>query len=454
MFVPKKIIYKKSFDGNYLVINSTTGMIDIMEEELVKVLRECDEEKLSQLDSTLLKKLEDRGYIFPSEEAYKKLYRDIYEKFASQKQPKIFAICPTYSCNLKCTYCYEEDVIDKKSDLKMSTEMIDKVFEAINEISNSPKYVESSENVFYLYGGEPLMPENKYLVEYIFEKMKQIDKKIEILTNGTTIKKYIDLFEKYRDQLFQIQISLDGIEEVHDYRRPFKNGKGTFKEIVENVELLLSKNFKVVLRVNVDEENLDLRTVYDFIKDMGWKNNINFMSIFSRVMCPKTFKHKVSENKFLKEVNEIFKYDNSAKTTYMVRDIKLLAHISTVLESGKLDMNVPPLFNYCDSTDGRYFAFCPDGKIYPCDQSVGIDELAIGTFTDGLQIDFEKYLKWRNRKTINMEKCRNCEIELFCGGGCALASWVANNDIYQPSCEGYKETINEYLEDLIERRMI
>lgn len=56
-----------------------------------------------------------------------------------------------------------------------------------------------------------------------------------------------------------IQITLDGLEETHNKRRPHIKEKGSFKKIINNLDKLikLQPDIVVHLRVNVDNENKD-----------------------------------------------------------------------------------------------------------------------------------------------------------------------------------------------------
>ena len=57
----------------------------------------------------------------------------------------------------------------------------------------------------------------------------------------------------------QFQITLDGIGEVHDRKRPTRDGGPSFWRIFENLVSLQqrSDDFKVGIRVNFDRENRD-----------------------------------------------------------------------------------------------------------------------------------------------------------------------------------------------------
>ena len=51
---------------------------------------------------------------------------------------------------------------------------------------------------------------------------------------------YYDLFNKYKNILNHIQITVDGIKEIHDQRRIFRDGRGSFDLIMNNSKLAIN----------------------------------------------------------------------------------------------------------------------------------------------------------------------------------------------------------------------
>ena len=71
----------------------------------------------------------------------------------------------------------------------------------------------------------------------------------------------------YRDVLSYIQVTLDGERKIHNKRRVFHDGSGSFDAIWQNIRLALEKQIEVYIRVNVDSDNLEsLPAVADLIE--------------------------------------------------------------------------------------------------------------------------------------------------------------------------------------------
>ena len=69
----------------------------------------------------------------------------------------------------------------------------------------------------------------------------------------------------------EVQVTLDGPRELHDARRPHKDGGGTFDRIAAGVDALLEAGVPVNLRVVADRENLPrLPELAAFAEARGW----------------------------------------------------------------------------------------------------------------------------------------------------------------------------------------
>ncbi|MCU0287069.1 MAG: radical SAM protein [Acidobacteria bacterium] len=159
-------------------------------------------------------------------------------------------IAPTLACNLGCIYCFESP---------SQGIMNDKVMEAL--ITFVKKHIDSGIKRLAVtwYGGEPLLGID--VIEKLSEKFialceeNKINYSAFIITNGTLYTK--DTAEKLKNlKVNGAQITLDGDKAIHDQRRPFKNGNGTFDQILKNIRET-ADILPIGIRVNVDKTNID-----------------------------------------------------------------------------------------------------------------------------------------------------------------------------------------------------
>ena len=129
-----------------------------------------------------------------------------------------------------------------------------------------------AKNIFInLFGGEPLI--NMNVGFYILEKVKSYcdENKIGfssgIITNGTLLDiKNIEKLHSFNCQ--SVQVTLDGVKEVHNRRRMYADGKGSFDEIINTIRILNERNdIYHVIRINIDKTNIN--DAYDLLKYIG-----------------------------------------------------------------------------------------------------------------------------------------------------------------------------------------
>jgi len=93
-----------------------------------------------------------------------------------------------------------------------------------------------------LFGGEPLLKRTKEMVLRTLDFAGKQKIKVSIITNGVMVKEFIDDLSKFKDTIEMLQITLDGPDFIHNRRRKFYSGKGSFKSIEEGINLLLEKS--------------------------------------------------------------------------------------------------------------------------------------------------------------------------------------------------------------------
>lgn len=186
-------------------------------------------------------------------ENYKKFLLKIQGKAVKDivKSDLSLVIIPTMLCNLKCSYCFVQKQV---KNVCMSKETIDKIIHLIG--ANNGKY-----SVEW-FGGEPTLSAD--LINYFYSeanKKNYINRFSLLISNGTFENNLCwDTIENY---ITSIQITIDGPLEIHNKRRIYKNGKGSFEKVIKNLDILYSKinngiiknNLTVIIRCNIDKIN-------------------------------------------------------------------------------------------------------------------------------------------------------------------------------------------------------
>ena len=102
--------------------------------------------------------------------------------------------------------------------------------------------------VITLYGGEPLLAENKDIVTYIVEEGVKRGYKFEAITNGYDLDCFLDLLSS--EKINKLQITIDGVKEEHNVRRIHYKYHDSFDKIISNLKLALKKDVFISVRIN------------------------------------------------------------------------------------------------------------------------------------------------------------------------------------------------------------
>ncbi len=433
-----KYNFSRKINQNYTLINNTlTGAVDIIENRIWDSVRDP-----AHIGSNPLSSLMERGYLYYDLKEEEKLFKKIFNSYLkkAKSRPIRYVFCPTYQCNLNCSYCFEKALPQKSMDTKMLERAI-KAAEIISE--NHSNRMEAVE----LFGGEPLLLKCKLLVEKILEFAASKDTIITIVTNGVKVHRFIDILKPYRENIEMLQITIDGPSQIHDKRRKYRTGRGSFSEIVNSIRLLLENRININVRVNIDKSNIEsLPDLYHFIDRQGWLKHPNFSIRLAEVTDHSSTEcagNLIEPEKLLKKLIKVYREHPYLEDLFGYYIFKPLRHLLDILGGAP---NVSPKFFNCESNLLELNIFCPDGLIYVCGESIGNPDMAIGRFDPSLEFFGDKKSLWIGRNVLTLEECRNCKFGPICGGGCMYSSILVHGDCRKPVCERYKEVLDTYID--------
>jgi len=423
------IVSKVAGSENFFVVNLLSGNADLLTKEEAELLTREEPASLVSPDVNADMKL--NGYLTTSE-SEGRLFRNRYFDFVDQRdeeEVQLFFV-PNYSCNFSCSYCYQDEYTNPHQ--SATPELIDAFFRYIRtEFANRRKYLT-------IFGGEPLLntPHQRNLISLIVEKSNVLGIDICLVTNGYYLENYIDLLAK--GKIREIQITLDGTKSTHDQRRFLKGGSPTFEPIVRGIDAALDAGFPVNLRMVIDRQNIDnLPELAAFAIEKKWTSNALFKTQIGRnyelhhcQSTPDQLFTRISLFRKIFELTEEFPHIlEFYKPSYSVA--KYLS------ENGVLP---DPLFDACPACKSEW-AFDYTGRIYSCTATVGKEEEALGTFYPEVTKNEQLIHQWASRDVTSIEECRNCSVQLACGGGCGSVAKNKHGSILSADCRPVKELL-------------
>ena len=424
-----------SEDGMNMLVHGYTGAIDIVSDSLVEKINNVASGY--SFDDDILLALKKRGYITDrtaeEEAAYvERLAKALFKR--SKMSYAYFTVVVTYNCNFRCPYCYEHrDYKDGNRKITFTREMVDKAYKVMEEIQ--PKN-QLRNKVVTLYGGEPLLSENKDIVSYIVCEGVKRGYRFSAVTNGYELESFADLLSK--DKIASVQITMDGSKRTHDQRRMHYTGDGTFEKVMSNVGLALDKGIGVAVRMNTDGRNAgEIAELKRCLEDRGCfsyksfrfysapvKDNENISDADHRALDIISGKSYVQQHE--QYHTEDFCQDFGITKTLFdaIRDRKPVKFGAT----------------FCAAQVNGY-VLDPLGCIYPCWETVNKREHLLGIYSGkDVKWNDDVVSLWRSSNINGDAPCLRCRYALLCKGGCPFHRFgkIANAE----NCQFFHSVFN------------
>lgn len=415
---------------NYFIVNLLSGNADILSQSEAVKLKAVKEGSAIN-DLFFINDLKEKGYLVEEQEE-NRLYRNKYLDFIDSREEdeiQLFFV-PNYACNFACSYCYQSEYSPAESPL--SKEIIEAFFSYVQlNFAGKKKYIT-------IFGGEPLLnsPKQRETISLLLQKARLANIDVCIVTNGYNLLDYMDIL--IMAPIREIQVTLDGTEEIHDARRFLKGGKGTFPKIVEGIDSCLENKIQVNLRMVIDKDNINnLPQLASFAIAKKWTTSPYFKTQIGRNYelhnCQSSPEKLFSRISLYERMTALIKQHPHIlefyKPAYSVT--KFLA------ENGALP---DPLFDSCPACKTEW-AFDYTGKIYPCTATVGKGDESLGQFYPAITNERELINEWQKRDVIAIKECKDCNLQLACGGGCGSVAKNKNGSVCSTDCRPVKELL-------------
>lgn len=415
---------------NSFIVNLLTGSADILSPA------EADKVKMIQngkpvADSNFFQELLDKGYLIDQDEETKLFHKKYLDFIDSREKDEIQLFFITnYSCNFACTYCYQDQYSNPAAEL--NEDIINSFFSYIDtEFAGRKKYIT-------VFGGEPLLPgqKQKQNIAALIEGANVRNLDVCFVTNGYTLSEYVPMLKKGR--IREVQVTLDGTADIHNKRRFLKGGNETFDRIVNGIDDCLKHSINVNLRMVIDRENIEnLPELAQFAIDRGWTSSPFFKSQVGRNYelhhCQATSDKLFSRVSLFERIFEL-----TVDHPHILQFYKPAYSISKFLsENGDLP---DPLFDSCPACKTEW-AFDYTGQIYPCTATVGKTDESIGAFFPEIIRNSDQIDLWESRDVTVIPECRDCSVQLACGGGCASVAKNRTGKICSTDCRPVKELL-------------
>lgn len=408
----------------YAIYNSKTNALAIINDEELNVLKNIEGITNFKLYEKIIDDFRLGEYIVDSSvnELNDIKYKLLKSRYSTNSLTLIIA--PTMSCNFRCTYCYEKNHLNNSF-------MSNKIMKSIIDFVRKKSVSIDNLNICW-YGGEPLLAFD--IIEKLTKELKKICSEGDIfyssfmVTNGYLLNKSIS--SKLRElDINSLQITIDGDKKSHNSRRVLANGEGTYDTIISNLKENIDVLPNVILRINLDKDNIDSQyELIDIIKDFDIENKI-FINIA-----------KVENSSGNCLYNRCF--TDEEFHNYEMDFIKK--------SKGEVVFGRYPkiISNVCGADCISSFIINYDGGLYKCWSDIGIEDKRVGFLENGsIKLDFNGlYFDYLLYDATEDQECRNCKYLPICMGGCPRDRLLNENK----KCTFYKYKLDSYILNLID----
>lgn len=313
-------------------------------------------------------------------------------------------------CNLDCAYCF---YLDRDADPYKALPARRMSFDILERLVDGYLFYSYPNSTFAFQGGEPTLAGLPF-----FEKLVDLQQSLgrngqsvsnAMQTNAMLIdKSWCDLFRTYK---WLLGVSLDGPEDVHDLYRYNKNGHGTWKRVMESVELLKKHGVEFNILCVLNQANVGKpKELYRFFRGLGI-DNVQYIPLAEFDGEGNPLPYTITAEQYGRFLCETFDAWWPERRRTRIRFFDNLAEALAGQKPGTCTMH-----ETCDS----YVVVEYNGDVYPCDFFV-----ESGWKLGNVELDSWPEIARRTRrysfaskKTLAHPECQVCEYQSICHGGC------------------------------------
>jgi len=381
---------------------------------------------------------------FPEIEKDRLLSQKTEYESEKEKEERFYPISvvlfTTFNCHLRCIYCYAKAGEQK---VNMSWEIAKAAIDFI--VKNAKQNGKKECSLEFHGGGEPTWNWSvfKSALNYFQEQTRGngLVSKINLVTNGMLSRKQIDWITKH--DVRAVQISLDGMEEIHDFQRPTVGGGKSFSVVYRAVKSFLEEGAEVVIHSVVTEKGV--KRIPEIIRFFG--NNFPGTMVQMEPACP-CGRGLATGQQFPSA--ELF-----AKGFIEAQEIAKSFGIELIY-SGASSQLTELHRSFCGVSEPN-FVVTPTGLVTACHEVAEFSHPLARLFIYGqwdsineeFMLDYQKIEKLKSFVADSDPVCRECFTRFYCAGDCLAKNLndVDEKDILflNSRCRINRELVKHYI---------
>jgi uncharacterized protein len=335
-------------------------------------------------------------------------------------------------CNLDCSYCF---YLDRDADPYKALPARRMTNDTLERLADSYLFYSYPQSIFAFQGGEPTLaglPFFQQLVKFQQQYGRNGQSVSNAMqTNGVLLdQNWCDLF---RDTNWLLGVSLDGPEDINDKYRFNKEGHGTWKRVMQSIELLQKNKVEFNILCVLSQANVDKpKELYRFYRSLG-VDNVQYIPLAEFDGAGNALPFTITAEQYGRFLCETFDVWWPERRKMRIRFFDNIAEALAGQKPGNCTMH-----ETCDS----YVVVEYNGDVYPCDFFVeGSWKLGNITLDSWPEIARRtRRYSFAAKKTLAHPECQVCEYQSICHGGCPKSRQGPNGRFEDLDyfCQAYK----------------
>jgi uncharacterized protein len=324
-------------------------------------------------------------------------------------------------CNMRCSYCYYLNPETDTAPRIMSETLLEQFIHQYIEASEGPVVQ------FVWHGGEPTLAGLDFYKHAVQMQKRYLPEGWRcwnnLQTNGILLDDNWCAF--LADAHFDVGLSIDGTQLVHDAHRKDTGGRGTHHLAAAAIARLKARGIQPDLLCTITPLAADnALAVYRALRDFrtGW---IQFIPIVRRDINDTVTPESVTPEQYGEFLCGVF--DEWLINDLGTVNIQMFAELTRIYSGGSSGLC------WMAPTCGRALIVESNGSVYSCDHFVNPDHY-IGSIESAHLRDLAHLpvqLQFGDAKREKLAtQCRTCQWLSVCGGGCPKDRTPSENGVY------------------------
>lgn len=259
--------------GKVILFNTLNRNLILMKQDTVDLVKDC----VGCADDIVVSDLRRLGMLVDADLDEQSFMRYGLGRWKFSDEMCVVWISLGSKCNFNCNYCYQDSRLGH-GELLTEGNWI-RLLRFLDQRASRKK---SSTLGVVLFGGEPLV--NADLAIRVAKDLKGLARPglnitVSLITNGSLFTP--EIATRFRGYLDTVQVTLDGPRDIHDSRRTYSDGSGSYDAIISNLrEAAVDYSGRLMLRTNLTEDTIGrLPEMLLDIETVGLKDHLMALDI-------------------------------------------------------------------------------------------------------------------------------------------------------------------------------